>query len=75
MKNLLLQITTAETVFYYASAFAVSIAVCYLIARWVFSIDRRIKQQDAQIALLSKMAEKLGVDTDEIQGIKNSYKR
>jgi hypothetical protein len=74
MKHLL-QVTSAETLFYYGAALSFAIVFCYLMARWVFSIDRRIKQQDEQIALLTKMAEKLGVTPDEIEGINNRYRK
>lgn len=45
-----------------AGIFVIGIAIYYYFARWVFSINKRIENQEKQIQLLEKIAGKLGVE-------------
>lgn len=55
---------------------AVVVVGLYLAAmRYMMGVNKRIRQADAQIALLIKLAEKAGVTKDELEVIKNVYNR
>lgn len=47
--------------------------ISILIMRWIFSIDRHLKNQRATIALLIKLCRQQGVPADDIDGIKNTF--
>lgn len=47
-----------------AMALAIGIAIYYYFARWVFSINKRIENQERQIELLEKIARKLGAEKE-----------
>lgn len=51
------------------AGFVAAIAIIAAITRWVFSINRQIKNQEAMIWLLVKMARKQGVEKDEIEEV------
>lgn len=53
---------TLETIILFIGAFLLGV----LITRWIFSIDRQIKNQRAIIWLLKAIAEKQGVTKDSI---------
>ena len=53
---------TFETIILFAGAFLLGV----LITRWIFSIDRQIKNQRAIIWLLKAIAEKQGVTKESI---------
>lgn len=53
----------------YIGASGLALIVYYLITRWAHEIQKRNRYLEAQIKLLSKIAEKQGVSTDEISGI------
>lgn len=52
-----------------AVAVSLIIAIYYYLLRWVFSMKRQLWNQKAQINLLIKIAEKLGVQ-EELSDIK-----
>jgi hypothetical protein len=43
-----------------------ALAIYYLFVRWVFGIEKRIKQNDAIIDLLKLIAKKQGINDDDI---------
>lgn len=51
----------------------IGLVVFVLIMRWIFSIDRHLKNQRATIALLIKLCRQQGVPADDIDGIKNTF--
>lgn len=53
----------------YIGAAGLALILYYLITRWAHEIHKRNRYLEAQIKLLSKIAEKQGVPTDEISGI------
>lgn len=53
----------------YIGAGLLSLVLYYIITRWVHEIHKRNRYMEAQIKLLSKIAEKQGVSPDEIDGI------
>lgn len=51
----------------------IGLVIFVLIMRWIFSIDRHLKNQKATIALLIKLCRQQGVPDDDIDGIKNTF--
>lgn len=46
------------------------VAISYFFFRWVFSMKRQLWNQKAQINVLLKIADKLGVPSDEVDIIR-----
>lgn len=59
--------------FAYFSLALGALILSILIMRWIFSIDRHLKNQKATIALLIKMCRRQGVNDEEIDEIKNTF--
>jgi hypothetical protein len=51
----------------------IGLVLSVLIMRWIFSIDRHLKNQKAMIALLLMICRKHGVTDDEMQKVRNAY--
>lgn len=51
----------------------IGLVIFVLVLRWIFSIDRHLKNQRAMIALLMKLCKQQGVPADDIDGIKNTF--
>ena len=53
----------------YATTFVIAVilipVISYFFWRWIFSVKRQLWNQKQQINLLLKIAEKLGVDTND----------
>lgn len=60
------------TIFYIVFG-SIALVLSILIMRWIFSIDRHLKNQRATIALLIKLCRQQGVPADDIDGIKNTF--
>lgn len=62
----------------YIGAALVALLLYYMITRWAHEIHKRNRYLEAQIKLLSRIAEKQGVSTDDIEIInrvaETSYK-
>lgn len=52
----------------YICLLGVALIIYYFFVRLVFGIEKRIKQNDAIIHLLSLMAKKQGISDDDIHG-------
>jgi hypothetical protein len=52
---------------------AIMLLVEFVILRWIFSVDRHLKNQRATIWFLMKIAEKQGLTKDEISGAINTF--
>ena len=50
----------------YIIAGIISLFISYFIFRWIFAIDKRIKQNNTIIELLKKLSEKYGVNESKI---------
>ena len=57
-----------QTVIYIACG-GLALVLYYVITRWAHEIQKRNRYQEAQIKLLSKIAEKQGVSLDDIEVI------
>lgn len=53
----------------YIGAGGLALVLYYLLTQWAHQISKRNRYLEAQIKLLSKIAEKQGVSLDEIDGI------
>lgn len=53
----------------YALCAIVALALYYVLTQWVHQIHKRNRYMEAQINLLSKIAEKSGVNKDEVNNI------
>jgi hypothetical protein len=53
----------------YIGAGGLSLVLYYVITRWAHEIQKRNRYMEAQIKLLSKIAEKQGVETGDIEVI------
>jgi hypothetical protein len=53
----------------YIGAGGIALILYYVITRWAHEIQKRNRYQEAQIKLLSMIAEKSGVSKDEIEVI------
>lgn len=51
----------------------IGLVIFVLVLRWIFSVDRHLKNQRATIALLIKLCRQQGVPADDIDGIKNTF--
>lgn len=51
----------------------IGLVIFVLVLRWIFSIDRHLKNQRAMIALLMKLCKQQGVSIDDLNGIKNTF--
>lgn len=51
----------------------IGLVIFVLVLRWIFSVDRHLKNQRAMIALLIKLCRQQGVPADDIDGIKNTF--
>lgn len=51
----------------------IGLVIFVLVLRWIFSIDRHLKNQRAMIALLMKLCKQQGVSVDDLDGIKNTF--
>lgn len=56
----------------YIGAGGLALVLYYVITRWAHEINKRNRLLEAQVKLLSKIAEKQGVSTDEINGINST---
>jgi hypothetical protein len=61
---------TPEQFFVYLLVFAIAAAITYYFIQFAHQIRKRNRYMEAQIKLLSKIAEKSGVSTDDIEVIK-----
>lgn len=61
----------SSTLFIYVLMLLISLVFSYFVFRWIFSIERQLKQNKAMIELLGKIAQKNGVSDDEINNIIN----
>jgi uncharacterized membrane protein YdjX (TVP38/TMEM64 family) len=50
----------------YLIAAIIGLAITFLLCRWIFGIDKRIKQNKSIINLLALLAKKQGATNDEI---------
>lgn len=55
----------------YISIAGIALAIYYFFVRWVFGIEKRVKQNEAIINLLSLMAKKQGISDDDIHRVTN----
>ena len=53
----------------YISVWVLSMAVIFIVCRWVFAVDKKLRNQRTQIELLAVIASKLGVDNTDIAKI------
>lgn len=53
---------------------AVGIAFMFFITRWMFAIDKQLKNQKAMVRLLIKLCRKQGVAEKELEEIKKELK-
>lgn len=60
---------TSDQFILYAGAAIIVIAASYYFIQWAHQISRRNKLLEAQVKLLSKIAEKQGVSMDDIEVI------
>lgn len=51
---------------YYVIGIIISIAVMFFLFRWIFSVEKRIKQNASIINLLALIAKKQGATKEEI---------
>lgn len=56
-----------ETFLYFLIGGIVGIIVFYFFMRWVFSVDKQLKNQKMMIFLLKEIALKNGVEKEEIE--------
>jgi hypothetical protein len=60
---------TSDQFILYAGGAIVALALMYYFIRWTHQIEKRNMLLEAQVKLLSKIAEKQGVSMDEIEVI------
>jgi hypothetical protein len=60
---------TSDQFILYAGGFIIAIAALYYFIQWSHQISRRNRLLEAQVKLLSKIAEKQGVSMDDIEVI------
>lgn len=59
----------------YIAGVFISLTILYFLIRAAFSVDKQLRNQQAQIALLVKMASRLGVTDEEIKNIEKNFGR
>lgn len=59
----------SEQSYYYILGGIIALALYYVITQWAHQIAKRNRYMEAHIKLLSKIAEKQGVSSDDIQVI------
>ena len=60
---------TSDQFFIYLGIFGLALLLYYVITQWAHQINKRNRYLEAQIKLLSKIAEKSGVSIDDIEVI------
>lgn len=65
MKSFLLQFNDTNPLIFVACV-AIGIIVYFYFTRWVFAINEILRQNQEQIVVLKKIAEKLGVPASEL---------
>jgi len=53
-------------IIFWIVGFLFSLLISYYLCRWIFDIDKRVKQNESIINLLSLLAKKHGANNDEI---------
>ena len=70
-----MNIEDPSTWFALLTAFVVFIVISYFFIRWIFAVDKQLKNQEMIIELLIKIANDEKVSQDQKDGIKNYVNR
>ncbi len=57
----------------YAASVILTFVFLFYFFRWVFAVNKHLQNQEKQINLLTKIAEKSGVSADELMIIKTMH--
>jgi hypothetical protein len=60
------------TIFYIVFG-TIALVLSFFLIRWVFGIDRQIKNQKAMIALLIKLCRQQDVPEDQLEEVKSKF--